>query len=139
MRSTLFAICFVLLGLACAPKRPENFYFGEYSDAESLYNRGQYEQAIQKYQSYLDENPEGNLAVISQYYIAKSHLALGHFEDAKRIFQSIITKHPDVVWANFSETQLKEVDKLQAESLRKPPVPTESSKPKKRRKKFFFF
>jgi hypothetical protein len=34
---------------------------------------------------------------------------------------------------------LKEVDKLQAESLRKPPVPTESSKPKKRRKKFFFF
>ena len=89
---------------------PRTFYFGNYSEAESLFNRGQYERAIQKYQAYIDENPEGNLAVISQYYIARSHLALSHRDEAKDIFQHLIQKYPDVVWARFSETQLKDME-----------------------------
>ena len=89
---------------------PGTFYFGNYSEAENLFNRGQYERAIQKYQAYIDENPEGNLAVISQYYIARSHLALGHKDEAKDIFQHIVQKYPDIVWARFSETQLKELE-----------------------------
>lgn len=75
-----------------------------------LFNRGQYERAIQKYQGYIDENPEGNLAVISQYYIARSHLALGHRDEAKDIFQHIVKKYPDIVWARFSETHIKEIE-----------------------------
>ena len=86
------------------------YYFGNYSEAESLYNHGEYERAIQKYQAYIDENPEGHLALISLYYIGRSHAALGHKDAAKEIFQKIIREHPNVIWANFAETQIKELD-----------------------------
>ena len=112
-RNFLILFALILLSFSCA-HRPENFYFGNYSEAEQLYGRGEFDKAIQKYQAYIDENPEGNLAVIAQYYIAKSHAALGHLEDAKRIFKTIVEKHSDGVWANFSETQLKEIEKSQA-------------------------
>ena len=108
---------FLLLGISlllvsCAHKKGnvDRFYFGPYSEAEKLYGKGDYEKAIVKYQAYIDENPEGNLAVISEYYIAKSHAALGHADQAKTIYQEIIEKHPDLVWAKFAETQLKELD-----------------------------
>ena len=117
MRKNL-AVILLIAGTAlssCAHQGTgENFYFGSYSEAEALYNRGQYEKAIQKYQAYIDENPEGNLALISQYYIARSHADLGRVEEAKRIFEKIVNEHRDTVWANFSESQLKELGKLQA-------------------------
>lgn len=98
------------IGFSCARgEKPENFYFGTYSEAEQLYSRAEYEKAIQKYQAYIDENPEGNLAVISHYYIGKSYSALGRTEEARSIFERIIKDHPDLIWANFSETQLKEM------------------------------
>lgn len=112
MRKNL-SILLILLAVfvsACATKNPEAFYFGSYSEAEYLYGKGEYEKAIQKYQEYVDENPEGNMAVISQYYIAKSRVELGQVDQAKMIFNNIIQNHPDVVWANFSETQLAELD-----------------------------
>ncbi len=100
---------------SCAPRATaENFYFGSYSEAEALYNRGEYEKAIQKYQTYIDENPEGNLALISQYYIARCHAALGRTEEARQIYQKIVTEHRDTVWGNFSDSQLKELDKAVA-------------------------
>ena len=111
---------FALLAAGCV-HNPEQFYFGSYSQAEYFYNKGQYERAIQKYQAYIDENPEGHLAIISQYYIGRSHRALGHTEEARQIFQDIVQKHPDVVWANFSETQLKEIRVAQA-----PPPPSQT-------------
>ncbi len=97
-----------LLLVSCA-HRSQNFYFGNYSEAERLYGKGQYEKAIEKYQAYRDENPQGNLAVIAEYYMAKSYEALGKKEEAKNHYQEIVKNHPDLVWANFSETQLKEL------------------------------
>ena len=93
---------------------PDSFYFGAYSEAESFYNQKQYERAIQKYQAYIDENPEGNLAVISQYYMGRSQAALGHVDEAKSIYQKIVQDHPTLVWANFADTQLKELQKASA-------------------------
>ena len=90
-------------------RREGDYYFGSYSEAENFYNRKEYPKAIQRYQAYIDENPEGNLAVISQYYIAKSQLALGRTDEAKALFETILKEHPDMVWANFSEAQLKEI------------------------------
>ena len=113
LRMTVFrslVLCFVLLTASCAFRSTKSFYFGTYSEAEQFYSKGQYEKAIQKYQAYIDENPEGNLAVISQYYMAKSHAALGHSGEAKALYQQIAQKYPDLVWANFSKTQLKELD-----------------------------
>jgi len=107
-------LCTVLLFSSCSRHSSEQFYFGSYSEAEQLYNKGQYAKAIEKYQNYVDDNPEGNLAVISNYYIAKSHAALGHADQAKEIYQKIIKEHPDLVWANFAETQLKELENKQS-------------------------
>lgn len=103
-----------LAGCLNRGRREGDYYFGSYSEAEVFYNRKEYQKAIQRYQAYIDENPEGNLAVISQYYIAKSQLALGRTEEAKAIFQKILSEHPDMVWANFSEGQLKEIQNAPA-------------------------
>lgn len=97
-----------------ARKNPDNFYFGAYSEAEALFNRKEYEKAIQKYQAYIDENPEGNLSVISQYYMAKSYAAIGKTDEAKAIYQKIVQNHSNLVWANFSDTQLKELNNAPA-------------------------
>lgn len=97
------------LATGCMARKSQNFYFGNYSEAERLYGKGQYEKAIEKYQAYRDENPEGNLAVIAQYYIAKSYQALGKADEAKKQYHDIIQSHPDLVWANFSKTQLHEL------------------------------
>ncbi len=102
--------------LASCARRQEAFYFGDYSQAEAFYNRGEYEQAILKYQAYKDQNPEGNLAVIASYYIAKSHAALGRSEEAKRIFRNIVEEKRDAVWTHFAQTQLKELEAPQNNS-----------------------
>ncbi len=107
----LILAIFMTSGCARMKRRgPEDFYFGNYSEAEAYYNRKQYDKALPRYQAYIDENPEGNLAVIAQYYMAKCHLALGHVDEAKSIFKRVMTEHPELVWANFSEAQLKEIE-----------------------------
>jgi len=106
----LSLICLLLTSCIRRGGNPEHFYFGPYSEAEKFYSKGEYEKAIEKYQAYIDENPDGNLAVISQYYIAKSHASLGHMDQAKTLYEEIIQKYPDLVWAKFAETQLKELD-----------------------------
>ncbi len=89
---------------------PETYYFGSYSEAERHYSKGEYEKAISKYEDFLKENPEGNLAVISQYYIGRSYLALGQKAEARKVFKKLIKSNPDLVWANFAKNQLKEMD-----------------------------
>ncbi len=109
---TLYILLLSFGLVSCARyKGPEHFYFGSYSEAEKHYNKGDYEKAIELYQAYIDENPDGNLAVISEYYVGKCHVALGHLDEAKKIFTKIAEEHPDLVWANFSKTQLKELEK----------------------------
>ena len=112
-RKIVLIVMSCLLFASCARWKggPERFYFGPYSEAEKFYNKGEYEKAIEKYQAYINENPEGNLTVISQYYIARSHASLGHTDEAKAIYKEIIEKHPDLVWAKFSDAQLQELDK----------------------------
>jgi TolA-binding protein len=98
------------LGTSSCAKTSKNFYFGSYSEAEKHYGKQEYEQAVTKYRAYLDENPQGNLAVIAQYYLGKSYAALGKTDEARMQFQKVANEHPDLVWANFSRTQLQELE-----------------------------
>lgn len=118
--NTFFLLLFFLSLSSCA-HNPDRFYFGHYSEAEALFQKGLYGKAIQKYQAYIDENPEGHLAVISRYYIARSRAALGQKDEAREIYQDIIKNYPEVVWANFSETQLKELDVALKEEAKEMP------------------
>ncbi|MFZ5802747.1 MAG: tetratricopeptide repeat protein [Candidatus Omnitrophota bacterium] len=115
MGSPKWIVLLALMLAGCATgKGPEHFYFGSYSEAEKLYNKGQYEPAIEEYQAYIEENPEGNLAVIAKFYIGKSHAALGHNEEAVSIFKDIVRKNPDLVWADFAKNQLAEIEKAKS-------------------------
>lgn len=107
----ILSLCFT----SCARWKggPERFNFGHYSEAEKLYNKGEYAEAIKEYQAYIDENPEGNLAVIAEYYIGKSYVSLEQPDEAKTIFQKVIQEHPDSTWAKFSETQIEELEQAQ--------------------------
>lgn len=102
-------LCVAVAGCGSMAKKSQNFYFGNYSEAEQHFAKGEYEQAIQKYSAYREENPEGNLAVIALYYIGKSQQALGQNDQATVTYNQIIQTYPDVVWANFSKAQLKEL------------------------------
>lgn len=98
---------------------PERFDFGAYTEAGNFYKQGKYDKAIEKYQAYRDENPTGNMAVIADFYIAKSHAALGHKDQAKVLFEKISKEHADLPWANFSKRELEALNNPQAKSEKK--------------------
>lgn len=102
-------VLFFALGAGCVSNRIERFHFGAYSEGEKLFQEEKYEEAILKYQAYIDENPAGNMAVIARYSIAKSHLALGHVDQAKSYFKKIAAEHKGLIWAELSEKQLEEM------------------------------
>ncbi len=112
-KQTLLLLVLSLSLTSCArwfPKGTEHFYFGHYSEAEAAFNKGSYQEAIDKYSAYVAENPDGSLAVIAKYYTAKSYANLGQADKARALYQEVMTKHPDLVWAKFAESQLKDMD-----------------------------
>jgi tetratricopeptide (TPR) repeat protein len=97
-----------LLGVmfaSCASGAPK-YSFGPYSEAETFYKKANYPKAIEKYQEYLTLNPQGNLAAIAEYYIAKSYAASGNRDKAREGFQQVSEKFPGTSWAEFSKEQL---------------------------------
>jgi outer membrane protein assembly factor BamD (BamD/ComL family) len=103
----LFAVG-ALLGVmlaSCASNAPRHS-FGPYSDAETFYKKANYPKAIEKYQEYLATHPQGNLAAIAEYYIAKSYAASGNRDKACESFKQVVEKFPGTSWAEFSKEQL---------------------------------
>lgn len=98
----------LLIITGCRSSSP-TFNFGAYSEAERFYQKGEYQKAVNKYNEYIRENPEGNMAVIAQYYMGKSYDAIGDKEQAKQIYGKIVKEHPELVWAEFSKSRLQEL------------------------------
>lgn len=96
--------------------RFSSFNFGAYSEAEKLYEKRKYKEAIAKYGEYLTENPEGNMAVIANYYMAKSYEALGEWGKAGALYEKIVREHSDLPWANFSRERLTELSQKSQKS-----------------------
>ena len=107
----LYLLFFLLVTSDSGCQARPSFSFGAYSEAEHLYEKGEYPKAIEKYEEYLRENPNGNMAVISQYYMAKSYEGMGERPKAEEIYRQITKEHPDLIWANFSKTRLEELAK----------------------------
>lgn len=107
-RMKLFSVG-ALLGVmlaSCASHHPK-YSFGPYSDAETFYKKGNYPKAIEKYQEYLAGHPQGNLAAIAEYYIAKSYAASGNQDKARESYKQVLEKFPGTSWAEFSKEQLQ--------------------------------
>ena len=99
------ALLSVLLA-SCASSSPR-YAFGPYSEAETFYKKGNYPKAIEKYQEYLASHPQGNLAAIAEYYIAKSYVSSGDQDKARESFDQVTKKFPGTSWAEFSKEQLE--------------------------------
>lgn len=86
-----------------------SFHFGAYSEAEKFYEKKEFEKAIVKYEQYIRENPGGNMAAISLYYMAKSHEALKHWDKAREIYEKIVKEQSGPIWADFAKARLREL------------------------------
>lgn len=91
---------------SCAFRSPGHS-FGPYSEAEAFYKNGNYPKAVEKYQEYLSANPQGNMAAIAEYYIAKSQAASGDTVKARESFERVAEKYPQTSWAAFAKEQLE--------------------------------
>ena len=109
-RNKIFSVLALsgLLFASCA-SGPSKTSFGPYSEAEAFYKGGNYPKAIEKYQKYLAENPQGNLAAIAEYYVAKSYLASGNTGKARESFERVAKKFPGTSWAEFAKEQLEKL------------------------------
>jgi len=109
MKKMGFFAVWALLGvvLASCASSPSKHSFGPYSEAEIFYKKGDYPKAIEKYQEYLAANPQGNLAAIAEYYIAKSYLASGDMVNARKDFERVVEQFPGTSWADFAKENLE--------------------------------
>ncbi len=104
-RNLLILSLLVFFGCRSTPA----FNFGDYSEAERLYEKKKYAQAIEKYQEYIRANPKGNMAVISRYYMAKSHENLGQGDQARALYEEIVREDSKLIWADFAKARLQEM------------------------------
>ena len=109
MKAFVLILAVPFLIAACAHVRETDV--GHYSKAEKYYAQGKFGKAIEEYGAYLTKEPDGNMAIIAHYYIAKSHLELGHVAEAKAGFQNVIDQYPQSDWAQFAADRLKELAK----------------------------
>ena len=98
-----------LIFASCA-SCPSKNAFGPYSEAETFYGKGNYSKAIEKYGEYLSKNPQGSLAAVAQYYIAKSYIASKDSAKARASFEQVVKQYPQTSWAEFAKEQLKSWD-----------------------------
>lgn len=142
-----FIIAFIGISLllsGCArTQETEKFYFGAYSEAEKLYKKGKYSEAVVKYNEFVESNPKSNMAVIAEFYTAKSYEELGKIEKAKTLFKKISKGHADLPWGGFAKAHLEELEIKKLTSKKIPAKVSLNQKPenyqKKKKKRFFFF
>ncbi len=66
-----------------------------YDTAWADYTNGQWELAIQGFQTYIQNFPEAELADDAQFYIGQTHYADGQFDNAIKAFEEVLLRHPD--------------------------------------------
>ena len=77
-------------------------------EAEKLFKKRSYENAISAFQKYRDENPSGQYYPEATFYIGQSFKELKMPIEAKVFFQEIVSSYPKSLWANRSQKILKE-------------------------------
>lgn len=106
IRGLFLGFIAVAMFASCATRSVES-RFGSYAEAERLYQKGEYGDAAEKYEKYLNENSQGGLVAVASYYLAKCYAAVGKKEAARAGFLKIMADHPKTTWADFSKKQLE--------------------------------
>ena len=94
---------------ACAPKRipvsqvPDRQLF---SEAESLFQKKAYQEALAAYEEYLLQFPDSPLADEALMKMAAIHTALGDHERAMQVYERLIGEYPDSDYAADANYQI---------------------------------
>ncbi len=89
-----------------SPKTPN----GLYSAAESLYNRGEFEDAILAFQRFIDMYPRDKRVPDSYLKQGLSLVKIGRKEQAKFFFKTLIDKFPKSEEAKVARGELKKIE-----------------------------
>lgn len=75
---------------------PDHEYVAEaeYQRGRLLFMREDYEQAIIALGLFVDENPDSPFAANAVYWAGESLFAVGRFDDAKRLFETVLRDYP---------------------------------------------
>jgi len=76
---------------------------------------GRFEPAMDALQGYLNDQPNGPLASRASFLIAKAHLGLGQFDDARQQFEVTIQKFPQSAEAHKSQYKLAVLSLMQGD------------------------
>lgn len=101
-------VCVIGLGFVFASgcrMAPEPRVEG-YSNALDLQRANQQEEAIEMFQTYIDENPECELVPFARFRIAEAYLAMGDIDSAVESYEVLIENHPDSIAAQWAEEDL---------------------------------
>jgi len=109
----LFIILLTALTWACAQRQPlppvmeptpppiklaPIDYQQVFREAEKLYNNQLFDEALEKYTHYVDNQPLGSFADTARKRIGDIHVQLGDPESARNAFEALLEKHPQSPW-----------------------------------------
>lgn len=74
-----------------------------YQTAEYQYDRGQFQQAIEGFTTYLTKYPNGREALAATFYRGDSYAALGKFPEAMKDLNAVVAKGPSRYFSKAAE------------------------------------
>lgn len=122
---------------ACAPKPviapgPKAADFEEelFLRAENLFQAQSFKKALETYETYLDDYPDGRYAPKVLLRIGAIYMALENYQDAQNTFKRILAEHPDssvvgeakveILTTFYNQGQYEEVVQLASNILEEP-------------------
>ena len=115
MKSTvcILLVSFIAFFWACGPRpipppHPVEFHPGTplFSKAEKLFQKKEYENALELYNEYISNFPKGYLAAEALMKIGLIQTALGENDAARKIYEQIIDRYPDSFFALTAKVEI---------------------------------
>jgi ABC-type branched-subunit amino acid transport system substrate-binding protein/predicted negative regulator of RcsB-dependent stress response len=74
--------------------------------AEKLFKKESYENALEAYEKYLDRFPQGHMAPAAVMRIGKIYVALGNYKEARNTYNRIQAEFPDSTFAMDAKVEI---------------------------------
>jgi ABC-type branched-subunit amino acid transport system substrate-binding protein/outer membrane protein assembly factor BamD (BamD/ComL family) len=115
MKSTacILLVSVIAFFWACGPRpvpppQPVEFHPGTplFSKAEKLFQKKEYDNALELYNEYISNFPKGYLTAEALMKIGLIQTALGKNEDARKIYEQIVDRYPDSFFALTAKVEI---------------------------------
>ena len=82
----------------------------KYDAGKSLQEAQRYDEAIQKYEEYVDENPESPLAPYAQIYAARCYRDMAKKPAAMAAYKKVIERYPQHNLAEWAAGEMRAIE-----------------------------